>query len=428
MSEYFLHYIWQFQYFDKLHLLTSEGEEVKIFHPGLRNIHSGPDFFNAHLRIGSMDWVGGVEIHINASGWVEHHHNVDPAYENVVLHVVWKNDKPIMRNDGSVLPVIELKGRVEEHLLLQMKTLVNSPDQIPCSHSFSKVSSLNIISALDRVMIERLEAKSTIVLERLQRNNNDWEETCYQLLCRNFGFKVNAEPFQQLSTSLPLRLLLKHGDKLHHTEALLFGMAGFLDDQPDDEYHRLLCREYKLLSTKYGLLGQQMLKSQWRFLRLRPGNFPTIRIAQIASIFFHQKNLFSKLISIPSARELRSVFSSLQSPYWTAHYRFSKRSKDVVPSLGESSIDNILINTVVPLLAAYGRWKDDHHYLERAIRILHEISPEQNAITKLWAEPGIKSKSAFDSQALIELYSSYCQKRRCLECKIGSSLLTTFAK
>jgi hypothetical protein len=248
------------------------------------------------------------------------------------------------------------------------------------------------------------------------------------LLCRNFGFKVNADPFQQLSTSLPLRILLKHGDKLLHAEALLFGMAGFLDEELDDEYHQLLRREFKLLSVKYGLIEKQMQKSQWRFLRLRPGNFPTIRIAQIASVFFQQKNLFSKIIAIPSARELNTLFSSAQSSYWTHHYRFSKESKDVVPPLGESSIDNILINTVVPLLAAYSQWKDDHHYLERAIRILHEISPEQNAITKLWSEPGMKSKSAFDSQALIELYSSYCQKRRCLECKIGSSLLTTFAQ
>lgn len=425
MSEYFLHYIWQFQYFDKLELLTSEGEEVKVFHPGYRNIHSGPDFYNARVRIGTMDWVGSVEIHINASGWVEHHHNIDPAYENVVLHVVWKNDKPVLRNDGSLLPVIELKGRVQERLLLQMKTLVNSPEQIPCAQSFSRVSSLTVISAFDRMLIERLEAKSSVVLERLERNNHDWEETCYQLLCRNFGFKVNAEPFQQLSTSLPLKILLKHGDKLLHAEALLFGMAGFLDEELHDDFHRLLRREYKLLSAKYGLREKQMLKSQWRFLRLRPGNFPTIRIAQIASIFFHQKNLFSKLIAIPSSRELATIFSSVQSPYWTNHYRFSKTSKENVPALGESSIDNILINTVVPLLAAYSRWKDDTRYLDRAIRILHEISPEQNAITKLWAEPGIKSKSAFDSQALIELYSSYCQKRRCLECKIGSSLLTT---
>lgn len=425
MSEYFLHYIWQFQYFDKLELSTSEGEGVKIFHPGYRNIHSGPDFYNAHLRIGEMDWVGSVEIHINASGWVDHHHNVDPAYENVVLHVVWKNDKPVFRNDGTLLPVIELKGRVEERLLLQMKTLVNSPEQIPCSSSISTVRSLTIISALDRVMIERLEAKSTAVLAQLERNQNDWEETCYQLLCRNFGFKVNAEPFQQLATSLPLKILLKHGDKLLHAEALLFGMAGFLDEDIDDDYHRLLRREFKLLSTKYGLLEKQMMKSQWRFLRLRPGNFPTIRIAQIASIFFHQKNLFSKIISIPSARELYDIFRSMQSEYWMRHYRFSKESKELVPPIGESSIENILINTVAPLLAAYSRWKDDTHYLERAMRILHEISPEQNAITKLWAEPGVKCKSAFDSQALIELYSSYCQKRRCLECKIGSSLLTT---
>jgi hypothetical protein len=423
MSEYFLHYIWQFQYFDKVELVTADGEPIVIFHPGQRNIHSGPDFFSAHIRIGSMEWVGSVEIHIHASGWMDHHHNTDAAYENVVLHVVWENDQQIYRNDGSRLPVLVLKRRVEESLLENMKTLIHSLAHIPCSHSLHKLPTITTISTLDRVLVERLEARSKTILEQYERNHCDWEETCYQLLSRNFGFKVNADPFQQLSRSVPLKVILKQSDKLLHVEALLFGQAGFLSEKSKDDYHRLLRREYMLLSSKYGLREYKMERSQWRFLRLRPNNFPTLRIAQLASLLHLRKNIFSHLITTPETRKIKTMLAVEASAYWTTHYRFFKTASDSVPALGESSIDNVLINTVAPLLVAYGRWKDDPSYLERAMIILQEISSEQNAIVKLWTEPGMTSKSAFDSQALIELYSSYCQKRRCLDCTIGHSIL-----
>jgi hypothetical protein len=423
VSEFFIHYLWQFQYFNKIDLVTADGDPIQVFHPGSRNTHSGPDFFQARLQIGTMEWVGSIEIHVDASSWVDHHHNTDAAYDNVVLHVVWKNDKPVFRNDGTLLPVLELKDRVDEKLILNFKKLVNSPEQIPCSTAWLKVSPLTKLSALDRALAQRLEVKAILVTELYKRNNGDWEETTYQLLCKNFGFKVNAEPFEQLGRSLPFKIILKHRDKLHQIEALLFGNAGFLEKENGDEYYNLLRQEYKLLSSKYGLIERKLAKAQWRFLRLRPANFPTIRIAQLAAVLYYRYHIFSMITAAESTKDMRSLFSIEQSPYWLNHYGFSKTANDDIPFLGEKSIENIVINTVVPILAAYSKMKDEQLFMDRAIAMLQEISSEQNAIVKLWHEVGMRSNSAFDSQAMIELYSSFCQKRRCLECTIGYAVL-----
>jgi hypothetical protein len=375
------------------------------------------------LKIGGMEWSGSVEIHIHSSGWLAHHHDSDKAYENVVLHVVWKNDKNIRRSDGSILPAIELKNRIEDRLLVDCKRLVNSPERIPCSASLGKVQTIHKFSALDHALVSRLESKSGSILDRYERNNRDWLETCYQVLCRNFGFKVNSEPFQQLAMALPYKILLKHGDKLHQVEALLFGQAGFIDAEKGDDYFHLLRREYAVLSTKYVLAHKKLAYEQWRFLRLRPANFPSIRIAQLAALLFEHKDLFSRIVTSTSVSDIRKSFASCQSDYWLDHYRFSKKSKEHVASIGDASIDNILINTVAPLLAAYSRLKDSQEYMDRAVTLLQEISAEQNSITKLWAQHGVNCKSAFDSQAMIELYSNFCQKRRCLECSIGYAVL-----
>ena len=428
MSESFLHYIWQFQYFDKSDLVTTEGEELQVFNPGNRNGHAGPDFFNARVKIGNMEWVGSAEIHINASGWSEHKHDADPAYENVVLHVVWKNDKPVKRNDNTLIPTLELKNRVDEKLLLGYKKLINSPEPIPCSLSFASVNDLIKLSMLDKALLQRLEAKAEMVSGMLQRNNNDWEETLYQLLCKNFGFKVNAEPFLQLAKALPYKILLKHADKLLQLEAFLFGQAGFLEGSNEDEYYQLLKREYSLLSQKYQLAEKALSKAQWRFLRLRPANFPTIRLAQLAMLIHQQKNIFSKIIEIDSPKALKAIFGIKQSDYWLNHFQFFKKAKEDVAPLGETSIDNILINTVVPLLAAYSKTKDDQVLLDRAVDILQNLSAEANTIPRQWTSVGLKSKTAFDSQALIELCNNYCLKRKCLECNIGSSLVKPMLK
>lgn len=423
MTESFLHYLWELQYFNKELLLTTKGEEILIFHPGQRNTHAGPDFFNARVRIGDMEWVGSVEIHIHASGWIEHKHNVDPAYENVILHVVWKDDKPVKRDDGSRLPTLELRNRVDDELLLHFTKLMHSPEIIPCSSKLNTVSPLVKFSMLDKVLVERLASKAEEILKTFQRNNNDWEETCFQLLARNFGFKVNSDPFQQLAQSLPFKYLLKHADKLLQVEALLFGQAGFLEDENNEAYYQLLQREYKLLGQKYRLFARRLNKVQWRFLRLRPANFPTIRIAQLASLVYYRKNLFSSILAIDSVKGLTAFFSVGQSDYWLHHFQFFKAWKEAVNTLGKASIQNIIINTVAPILVAYSKSKHEQVYIDRAVSILQNLQAESNNITKQWETFGMDAGTAFDSQAMVELYNNYCLRRRCLSCKIGTALV-----
>ncbi len=428
MTESFLHYLWEFQYFHKTSLLTTQGEEIQIFNPGQRNPHSGPDFFQARIKIGEMEWIGSVEIHIQAAGWMEHKHHRDPAYDNVILHVVWTDDKPVKRGDGSLLPTLELKKRVDNQLILHYRKLMHSPAEIPCSGKIQEVNSLIKFSMLDKALAERLESKVMVILKMLRRNNNDWEETSYQLLAKHFGFKVNNDPFEQLSLSLPYKILLKHSDNLVQLEALLFGMGGFLEEEQVDVYYNLLQREYRLLSRKYALYGKTLNKVQWRFLRLRPANFPTLRISQLASLVFHRVNFFSSIIGFESSKALIDFFSINQSVYWQHHYHFFKEFKEEINPIGASSIDNIIINTVVPILAAYGKSKDDQGYVDRAVCILQEIRPESNRITTQWKNLDMSVKTAFDSQAIMELHNNFCLKRRCLDCNIGASLINPRTK
>ncbi|MBL7857738.1 MAG: DUF2851 family protein [Cyclobacteriaceae bacterium] len=420
MQESFLHYLWQFQFFNKQSLITTQGEPIQIFHPGNRNVHAGPDFFNARIKIDSLQWVGSVELHVQSSEWVQHHHEEDPAYENVVLHVVWRDDKPVKRLDGTWLPTIELKNRVSDDLLINYKRLINSPNEIPCASSLRHVPDITRLSMLDKALTGRLETKASYFLDLWQRNQHDWNETCYQLLSRNFGFHVNAEPFQQLAQSLPYSVIRKHADKLYQVEALLFGQAGFLDRNTGDEYYLLLRREYHLLSNKYGLKSTGLNIAQWRFLRLRPANFPTVRLAQMAALLHHQHHIFS---AIMDGLNMKNFFAVRQSAYWLEHYHFSKKSGDAIAGLGLHSVENILINTVAPLLAAVGKSKDDQQLVDRAIALLQQLPNEVNSITRRWKETGIVAKTAFDSQAVIELYTNFCLKRRCLECNIGASML-----
>ncbi|MEO5980663.1 MAG: DUF2851 family protein [Chryseolinea sp.] len=423
MTESFLHYLWQFQYFDKRDLRSTLGEELSILHPGYKNVHSGPDFFNARIKIGAIEWVGNVEIHIFASGWLEHKHNGDPAYENVVLHVVWQSDKKVNRSDGSDMSTLTLNGRVAERLLIEYGKLAQNPEQIPCAMQFDGVREITRISMMERTLTERIEAKAAGIQKMLIRNNRDWEETGYQTILRNFGFKVNSEPFEQLAHALPYKILMKHADKQIQIEALLFGQAGFLEDNHGDEYYKTLQREYGLLGRKYQLTTRKVSKVQWRFLRLRPANFPTIRIAQFAALIYQRRNIFSTILSLNSGAALQKFFAIRQSDYWIHHYQFIKQIKEEVATLGEASTANIIINSVVPLLVAYGKSRDEEEYLVRAISILQHMRAETNMITRNWKSLGLASQNAFDSQALVQLYNHYCLKRRCLDCAIGASIV-----
>jgi len=270
--------------------------------------------------------------------------------------------------------------------------------------------------------MQRLEDKANLVGELLKLNQGDWEETCYQMLAKNFGFKVNSDPFYQLARSLPYKIIQKQSSLLQ-VEALLFGQAGMLETKTKDEYITSIFQEYKLLAQKYQLLESRLNPAQWRFLRLRPANFPTVRIAQFASLLYTSKNIFSQFISATSFSSIQKLLSVEQSSYWCNHYRFGKKSKGSVPTIGESSIENIIVNTVAPLLVAYGKYKDEQAYMDRAIEHLQQLPAEQNKITRTWGSLGLKVKTAFDSQSLIELFNNFCQKRQCLNCSVGVSIL-----
>jgi hypothetical protein len=423
MHESFLYYIWQFQYFDKKDLLTNGGEKIEVFNPGTLNTHAGPDFYNAKVKIDGIAWAGSVEIHTKSSDWLVHKHTHDPAYENVVLHVVWQNDKTVYRSDKTSLPTLELHKRVDESLVKEYKKLIHTPFPIPCQKSFPGVDPLIKLSMIDRAAIQRLEKKAVEIFQMLHQNKNDWEETAFQLLAKNFGFKVNSEAFLQLGKSLPYKILLRHADKPVQLEALLFGQAGFLEIAVGDEYYAVLRREYGVLREKYSLSAPRLARAQWRFLRLRPANFPTVRIAQFSALIYRQKNIFSGILEATNDTALVNLFSVRQSEYWQRHYQFNRKTKQEVAELGRSAIDNILINTVAPLLVAYGKSNDLQPLTDRAVQLLQCIPAETNSILRTWKHTGYVAKTSFESQALIELYNHYCTKRNCLTCTIGASLL-----
>ena len=422
MSESFIHYLWKYQYFHKENLITSEGEALHIFSTGTHNTHSGPDFSHARIQVGDMQWVGNIEIHVRGADWDHHRHSDDPAYENVILHVVWNDAKPIVRKDGTVVPSLEISSRVNEKLIFEYKKLINSFENVPCAQQLSGIPDVIKVSALDNALTTRLRTRASDVLKILEKNKGDWQETSYQVLARNFGFKVNADPFFQLAHMVSYKTILKHSDKPEQVEALLFGAAGFLQESGGDEYYQLLQREFNVLRQKYRLLERTLHKAQWKFLRLRPSNFPTLRIAQFAAILYRRQNLFSLLLTCHSKVAVENVFSNEPSPYWSEHYHFRKNA-GVVPSLGMDSMMSLALNTCVPLFAAYAESKDDYSYMERALGLLHSLPGESNRITREWDLLSFGSKTAYESQALIELYNNFCSRRRCLDCSIGSFVL-----
>jgi hypothetical protein len=422
MNESFLHYLWQFQYFEKKNLVSTSGERITVLKTGTANSNAGPDFSNAKIKIGEVAWAGNVEVHVKSSDWYAHKHQTDGAYNNVILHVVWLDDKPVVLADGSLLPTLELKERVDEALLKEYKKLVNSASPVACEKSFGSVEEIVKLSMLDKALLYRLETKAQWVDELLKSNTGDWVETTYQMMAKNFGFKVNAEPFFQLAKAVPYKTIQKQSSLLQ-VEALLFGQAGMLITKTKDDYISTLYREYNLLAQKYALRDTAVNYAQWRFLRLRPANFPTVRLAQLASVLFYSKNIFSKLIEANSFADVEKIVEVGQSAYWKTHYRFGPKAKGAVPDFGKASIQNIIINTVAPLLVAYGKYKDEQSLIDRAVELLQNTEAEQNKITRLWANLGLKVNSAFDSQALIELYNNFCSRRQCLNCNLGISIL-----
>jgi hypothetical protein len=420
-QENFLHFLWQWRRFDAQDLRTTQGEPLEILHPGERNSHAGPDFFNARLRIGDTTWAGNVEIHVRASEWLQHGHQSDAAYDNVVLHVVLEEDEPILRTQGERIACLALEGRIPAKILETWQQLEHDMAWVPCQSFLPQVPDIIRLNWLDRILVERLEQKTTAIAEQLDRTENHWEEAFYRAMARNFGLKVNAEPFEALARSLPLTHLAKHKSSLFQIEALLFGQAGWLSEVFDEAYPRELAQEYRHLAHKYGL--QPLSAAQWKFLRLRPANFPTVRMAQFAALIHCSAHLFSKVLEAGSVREMEHLLDAEPGDYWLTHYQLDKVSVKKTKSPGRDFVHLVIINTIVPFLFHYGRERAREDLQKRALQLLEALPAESNTILEGWQGLGLPAKNAYQSQALIHLKTRYCDHKRCLECAIGNSIL-----
>lgn len=422
-TEDFLQYIWKFRLFDLNELVTTDNEVLEIVSPGLQNINSGPDFQDAKIRIGDTLWVGNAEVHISSSEWRKHGHSTDDAYDNVILHVVYKDDEPVFRKNGAKIPTIVLHDRISPELYNRYHRLIFGEKQIiPCETAIGTIDSLAVYNWLTRVLVERLQKRSIELVNTLNINKGDWEETFYQYLATNFGFKVNALPFELLSKSLPQIILAKHKNNPVQIEALIFGQAGFLTDDLQDEYPKALKKEYDFLRHKYSL--KPVEKHLWKFSRLRPLNFPTIRLAQFAALITQSNHLFSKVLDITEPENLRELFTGIQvNAYWDDHFQFDKPSASVSKKLGKSSVNVLLLNTLALFLFTYGNHHQLERYVDRGLQLLEHLPVEQNSVIDDFASIGVKVKTAYESQALLELKKSYCDHKKCLQCGVGIKIL-----
>ncbi len=422
-AEDLLQYIWKFRLYRQIDLRTIDGLSLQVLSPGTHHHHAGPDFQNAKLQIGETLWAGNVEIHIRSSDWLRHGHEKDLAYDNVILHVVYVNDAEIFNSCGLAIPVLVLENRVSDVLLQRYQSLMyENQVAFPCEKMIRNVDELTLQNWLDRMLIERLEEKSAHVFEIISLLNGNWEEAFYQVLAASFGFKINALPFEMLAKSLPLSILAKYTFDLTQTEALLFGQAGFLEDELDEPYFLTLQKEYRFLKHKYGLLPIE--KHLWKFLRLRPLNFPTIRIAQFAALMHRTNRFLAAIVKTDEIEKINALFTGINpSAYWLEHYLFGKKAKPVSKKLGQASVENILINTVCVFLFAFGKTNQSEPYISKAVKILENLPCENNFIISSFITAGIKVGSAGSSQAIIELKNNYCDRKRCLECGIGNKLL-----
>lgn len=425
MKEEFLHYLWKYSLYYTDRLKDSDDNLIEIINPGEYNRDSGPDFFNARLRIAGTEWAGNVEIHTKASHFEAHGHNKDHAFDNVILHIVADYDKRVRNARGE--EVLTAQIEFDNSLLDKYIDLINNPFIIACQAETGKIDRFFIRHWLNSLVVERLQEKSESLMEIFSGTGNDWEETFYIYLSRYFGFRVNTEPFEMLAGSLPFKIIRKHTDNRFQIEALLFGTAGMLDEglfrnAISDNYFKDLLREYKVLSVKYSL--STIHGWLWKFSKLRPVNFPTIRISQLAAMLSVSGGLFSKVIETKDIKALRKYFEVAASEYWDDHYIFGKRSRKIRKSTGTVATDILLINAVIPVLFIYGRSHDNIEICERAVSFLDEIRTEENTIISDWKKAGVEAGTAFDSQGLIHLRNNYCKKRRCLDCRIGSRLIS----
>ncbi|MDY7395495.1 DUF2851 family protein [Aureibaculum sp. 2210JD6-5] len=421
IKEDFLHYIWKYKLFSTENLLTTQKETVVIKNCGEHNFNSGSDFFNAKLVIGNQLWAGNVEIHIKSSDWYVHGHEKDSNYDNTILHVVWQHDVDVHRKDNSTIPTLILENYIKEDVLHNYLKLFSSQKKwINCENDIGAVDKFQSSNWLERLYIERLEEKSKVIEQLLLDSKNDWEAVLFKMLAKNFGLKVNGEAFFSLANRLDYTVVRKQLNNANSLEALLFGQANLLGDDVQDQYHINLKNEYDFLKSKYKLTNN--LAANFQFFRLRPNNFPTIRIAQLAALFNKHQKLFSKIMTITDAKEYYQLFNIDISNFWKTHYSFTSKSKKSNKKLTKSFVDLLLINTVIPLKFMYLKSIDKLNETE-IIESIQQLKPEKNNIIEKFNQLEITSSSALETQALLQLKNEYCAKKRCLECTIGRSLI-----
>tara|TARA_R110000850_G_scaffold203228_1_gene329416 strand:- start:25085 stop:26359 length:1275 start_codon:yes stop_codon:yes gene_type:complete len=421
MQEDFLHYIWKFQKFTKSYLKTDAGEELHIINQGNHNLNSGPDFFNAQLKIDNQHWAGNVEIHLKSSDWYAHHHEIDDAYDNVILHVVWQHDVEVFRRDNTVIPTLVLNERVDKITLENYKKLQTASKKwIPCEDMFPEIDTFLLQNWLERLYFERLENKSQTIMKLLNASKNDWEAVVFKMLAKSFGLKNNGEAFLSIVNSVDFSVIKKiQNDKLE-LEALLFGQARLLEGDSENEYFKKLKSSYDYLKNKFSLNNNTVLPVS--FFRLRPVNFPTIRLAQLATVYSNNPQLFSKLVAVKSKEDVYTLFDYETSSFWDTHYHFQSTSARRKKKMTKSFVDLIIINTLVPVIFCYSKFlgKDTS---ETIISLMSSVAKEENAIVNQFTGLSPVAENALLSQGLIELKNNYCDKKKCLECAVGNSIL-----
>lgn len=419
--EQLLHYLWKYRLYRPSGLTTTQGDTLEIIDPGLENTDAGPDFFNAKIRINGTVWAGSVEIHQKASDWLAHGHSADKAYGNVILHVVETDDGTVFRQNGEAIPQLVLP--VPEQVIDNMEWLLTRDSPVACLERLPAIDPVFRLQWMDALLAERLERKTDDILRWLDLYQKDWNEVFYILLCRNFGFGVNSDAFERLARSLPLKCILKQRPSASQVEALFLGQAGLLNDSNGNRHHyyRFLQQEYSFLRKKYGL--EPLEPHIFRNLRLRPDATPHIKLVELAAIWIRHDTLFSSVLSARTPRELKDFFRVPASAFWDTHYNFLRPSPHRKKQLGENALNMLLINTVVPLMFAYGLYHQMDEHKARALRLLASIPPEQNSIISLFSQVGMKPRNAGDTQALIQLKRNYCEQKKCLYCRLGFQLL-----
>jgi hypothetical protein len=421
MTEDFLHFIWKYGLFERTGMISDSGEELQVIGLGEHNSDSGPDFLNARIKIGQTTWAGNLEIHLQSSDWYDHQHSGNKAYDNVILHVVHNYNQPVMRSNGEIIPSVEL--HFNNDLYENYCHLLKQKSWLPCQDKIKQVDSIIFDVWINSLVIERLQQKTQSVTALLASFKNNWEEAFNISLARTFGFGLNAAPFEMLAKSVSLLHLARHRNSIIQLEAILMGQAGFLEESAlFSDYHSDLRKEYLHLKNKYNL--KPVERHLWKFLRLRPMNFPTIRIAQFAALLNKSEGIFSRVLACREIHELRPLFEVQASPFWNTHYTFDTASPQTIKRLGTDAFNNIVINTIVPFLFIYGRMTAKEEIKDRALSWLSKIPPEKNRVVKRWEQTGMKPFSAFDSQGLLQLSNNYCNRKRCLACSIGSNIIT----